>query len=476
MPVEGECQRRRGDNTLYCDFRKDAPVRYGALYNVPIHMIRPNPANPRKNFDEEALEELARSIEEVGILQPLVLVENGDGTHRIVAGERRWRAAEMAGLASVPALIAKLTPAQEAEIMLIENLQRKDLDPIEEAQAYRALLDEHGYTQERLAEKLGVSQPHIANRIRLLRLPETVQEKISRGIITPGHGRELVALAGAPEILEKAVETIEQNRVPVSEVGTTIAWQVRRHGRPLSKTCWPQPIFDTSGCEKCKSRMEIDVPPQGKEPFCLKPSCWERKQRAADKNSVLQKLQELAEEGAITREELAWMTVIEPYTAGWYVVENIPECESCPRAKKVAVRHYDGALEIKRACNDGICHDKKFKESYERQMAAREAEKEDLRRRAEEAVARTGACYDKQTWLYLIRRVYRNMEYYRGDFKKKLRERLGVGEKGNYVKATEKLDAQQLGELYLWLCVEIDLHSSGEEKLVQGWLSQCRSG
>ena len=146
---------------------------------VDTGKIYPNPANPRKAFDQAALDELAASIKEVGILQPLVVVvdHERDG-YRLIAGERRWRAAKLAGLETVPVIAREITAAQEAEAMLVENLQREDLDPIEEASALKGLLSDHGYTQEQLAGKLGISQAHIANRTRLLRLPESAKENI----------------------------------------------------------------------------------------------------------------------------------------------------------------------------------------------------------------------------------------------------------------------------------------------------------
>jgi ParB/RepB/Spo0J family partition protein len=203
---------------------------------VPIDSVYPNPNNPRKTFDPDGLTQLADSIREVGILQPLVVVMSVDRspTYRLVAGERRWRAAKMVGLTHVPCMVRQLTPTQEAEIMLIENLQRRDLDPIEEAQAYKSLLAEHGHTQAALAAKLGVSQSQIANRIRLLDLPDKVTESISHGIISPSHGKELLAHKHLPTaILEAAVAHIIEDSVPVKHVSNIVGIAINQLGKSV---------------------------------------------------------------------------------------------------------------------------------------------------------------------------------------------------------------------------------------------------
>lgn len=264
------------------------PIMYGSLYNVPLDYIEPNPANPRKNFDPAAMEELAQSIREVGILQPLVLVERGDKM-MIVAGERRWRAAQLAGLASVPALVMDLTDAQVAEIMLVENLQRKDLDPIEEAQAYRALLEGHGYTQEALAEKIGVSQGHIANRLRLLELPETVRENISRGIISPSHGKVLAGHKNLPaEMLEKAAASIAEKNVPVAKAAHEVTKLVAATGLPLFNHWRDKPLFKLAYCLKdCKYKaMGTSYEGAPEYPYCMNRECWERKQAEAERDLI----------------------------------------------------------------------------------------------------------------------------------------------------------------------------------------------
>ncbi|MEM1315644.1 MAG: ParB/RepB/Spo0J family partition protein [Pseudomonadota bacterium] len=164
---------------------------------VPIDLIKANPAQPRRRFDESALQELTDSIRERGVLQPLILRPDPSGQgYQIVAGERRWRAAQRAQLHEVPALVRDLDDAQVLEIAIVENVQRSDLTPLEEARGYARLSRDFGHTQEQVARLVGKSRPHVANMMRLLALPEPVLEMIETGLLSAGHGR---ALANDPD-------------------------------------------------------------------------------------------------------------------------------------------------------------------------------------------------------------------------------------------------------------------------------------
>ena len=160
---------------------------------ISLNKIKSNIDQPRKSFDNEKIAELAESIKNHGIIQPLILKENGDG-YIIVAGERRWRAAKMVGLKEVPAIVMDLTEKQVLEISLIENLQREDLNPIEEALAYKKLLSDFNLTQEELSKRIGKSRTAITNTIRLINLDSRVQQYVIDGIISEGHGRALLSL------------------------------------------------------------------------------------------------------------------------------------------------------------------------------------------------------------------------------------------------------------------------------------------
>ena len=157
-----------------------------SVVELKINDINPNGEQPRKKFDEEALQELASSINENGLIQPIIVVKKGTG-YRIVAGERRWRACRLAGLTVIPAIVRDLTDQQTMEQALIENIQRQDLNPLEEAYAMDRLMKDHGLTQEQLSKKLGKSRPAIANTVRLMSIDESIQDFIRNGDLTAGH-------------------------------------------------------------------------------------------------------------------------------------------------------------------------------------------------------------------------------------------------------------------------------------------------
>lgn len=178
--------------------RETKPASNG-IEGIDISLIYANPNQPRKTFDETALKELATSIKTHGIIQPIVLNRAEDGKYMIIAGERRWRAAKMAGLEQVPAFVRNYTPKQVKEISIIENLQREDLNPIEAARAIKQLMDEYDLTQEAVADRIGKSRPAIANTLRLLNLPMDVIELIEKNKLSAGHARCLVALSSPIE-------------------------------------------------------------------------------------------------------------------------------------------------------------------------------------------------------------------------------------------------------------------------------------
>jgi ParB family chromosome partitioning protein len=186
------------------------------VVEVKINKIRPNQFQPRRSFDEEKLGELAESIREHGVIQPIVIRKKGE-VYEIVAGERRWRASQRVGLTSIPAVIKEYDDTEMMQIALIENLQREDLNPIEEAMAYRQLMDEFNFTQEMLSQKIGKSRSVIANSVRLLTLPEELQQMISNSLLSSGHARALVAI-GDPEKQLKMAREIINNGLTVRDV------------------------------------------------------------------------------------------------------------------------------------------------------------------------------------------------------------------------------------------------------------------
>ena len=179
------------------------------ITELPISMVDPKSDQPRKSFDKESLEELAKSIEENGLLQPILVREYGNGRYQIIAGERRFRASKIAGLSDIPAIILDRDDRKVAEISLIENIQRENLNPIEEAMAFKALANEYGLTQEELSERVGKSRSAIANATRLLDLPEAVLAMVASGELSAGHGRTLLGVKNQDNLILLAKRTVE---------------------------------------------------------------------------------------------------------------------------------------------------------------------------------------------------------------------------------------------------------------------------
>ena len=205
----------RGLESLFEDaapsFESDTRIE-----TLPLREVEPDPGQPRKTFDDETLAELSASIAEHGLLQPIAVRPKPSGGYLIVAGERRWRASRMAGLTEVPVIVKDVSDEQAMELALVENLQREDLDPVEEAAGIRELMTRCDLTQEQAARKLGKSRSALANSLRLLSLPETVLELLKSGFITIGHAKVVLGLP-APELQEKAAQMIADNQLNVRQ-------------------------------------------------------------------------------------------------------------------------------------------------------------------------------------------------------------------------------------------------------------------
>ncbi|XZF76021.1 ParB/RepB/Spo0J family partition protein [Bacillus sp. AL-1R] len=201
-------------------FFQDINQQEELVQEIDLKELRPNPYQPRKVFDETAMLELTQSVNEHGILQPIIARKSIKG-FQIVAGERRYRAAKNAGLNTVPVIVRDLTEDQMMELAVLENLQRDDLNPLEEAEAYQTLIEQLHLTQEQLAKKLGKSRPHIANYLRILTLPNSVQKMVEEGTLSMGHGRALLGLKRKGLIESTALKVIEKN-LSVREVETLV--------------------------------------------------------------------------------------------------------------------------------------------------------------------------------------------------------------------------------------------------------------
>jgi len=181
----------------------------GGILSIPVARIEPSKDQPRKRFDEQSIAELAESIKRHGVIQPLVVEEDGSGGYRIVAGERRWRAAAVAGLTEVPAIVKVYGREKRLEVALVENVQREDLNPIDEAEAYRQLMEATGLTQDMVAERVGKSRPAVANALRLLGLPADAMEALRSGVVSAGHARAILSAVNPADrqvILRRAVD------------------------------------------------------------------------------------------------------------------------------------------------------------------------------------------------------------------------------------------------------------------------------
>ena len=225
-----------------------------AVSTLQIGEIEPNSEQPRREFSPEALDSLAASIREHGVLQPLVVRPRPNGRYQIVAGERRWRAARIAGLTDLPVVIRELTDEQAFEIALVENLVRADLNPIEEAMGYRTLMERFSMTQERVAQRVGRSRPAVANALRLLTLPDGVVEMLRRGDLSAGHARALLPLeqAAASELAKRIITQGLSVRQAEEAVRQLMKKPAPKRGSS-APTCtarwsWPSAKFFPAGC------------------------------------------------------------------------------------------------------------------------------------------------------------------------------------------------------------------------------------
>lgn len=229
-----------------------------SLRHMPIELLKASPNNPRKHFAEADLEDLAKSIRDKGLLQPIVVRPLAGGEFEIVAGERRWRAAQRAGIHDVPVLVRELSDGEALEIALIENIQRTDLNPLEEARAYGLLLEQFSYTQQQLADSIGKSRSHVANTLRLLNLPESVRNQIEEGHLTAGHARALVATDSPAELANRIIKL----GLSVREAESL----ARGNAQPRKSRGQPDKDADTRALEKIVSEaigLKVDITHKG---------------------------------------------------------------------------------------------------------------------------------------------------------------------------------------------------------------------
>ncbi len=219
----------RGLDAIFLDNSTDNTEHGQTL--LRLSDIEPNADQPRKSFEPEALAQLADSIAANGLLQPILVRDLGNGFYRIIAGERRWRASKMAGLSEIPAIIMDIDDKKAAELALIENIQRRDLNAIEEAAAYKALLEEHNMTQEEVSRVLGISRSALANTVRLLDLPDSVAAMVVSGVLTAGHARAILGLLRRSD-MEKAAKLVENRGLNVRATESLVKAMNKAAARP----------------------------------------------------------------------------------------------------------------------------------------------------------------------------------------------------------------------------------------------------
>jgi len=229
---------------VVADYRASEPIGDGSWFaELPVDEISPNPSQPRQSFDDETLDELAASVAEVGLLQPVVVRQTAPNSYELVMGERRWRAHQRAGLAKIPAIVRATDSADMLRDALLENLHRVQLNPLEEAAAYQQMIDDFGLTQEELADKVKKSRPHITNTIRLLHLSPVVQRRVAASVLSAGHARALLGLDDVGE-QERLAARIVAEGLSVRATEEAVALSANRPAKTRKKKNAPAGLLD----------------------------------------------------------------------------------------------------------------------------------------------------------------------------------------------------------------------------------------
>jgi len=341
-----------------------------SLKEIALKDISLSKLNSRRHFNEQKMQELANSIKEKGIIEP-VIVRLVNGKHEIVCGERRFKASQKAGLKNIPAIIRELTDVQVLELQIIENLQRDDLNPIEEAQGFKALLDKCKYTQEALAKKIGKSQGFIAARMALLNIRDDYQKDIISGILSPGHLKYLMVLTGCDRILDGIrIEMKPYEQISVKEFKAAVERVIERRARSLAMA-----EFNTKNCKNCSFRRTVTR--YGYKTIkCFRPECFSKKQRAALK-AKKERLKDNVKKGKVIDKSM--MKHVESLEqAGILFDKKI--CKGCVK-KKIGYRAgWNGKKVRIEVCTDKEC----FKKKQEAAKTAQEKKKtEEFKKRVE---------------------------------------------------------------------------------------------
>lgn len=265
VTTESDPQPAESHQELTPDVAATPPPVAGAHFaEVPVEAITPNPRQPRQVFDEEAMAELVHSIQEIGLLQPIVVRHLGSDKYELVMGERRWRAAQEAGLKAIPAIVRDTDDDVMLRDALLENLHRAQLNPLEEAAAYGQLLEDFGCTHDELAHRIGRSRPQISNTLRLLKLPPAVQRRVAAGVLTAGHARALLAV-DSEELQDRLAHRVVAEGLSVRALEEIVAMGIGQQDKPARPARTPKPVaprladLEVRLADRFETRVKVDL-------------------------------------------------------------------------------------------------------------------------------------------------------------------------------------------------------------------------
>lgn len=369
-----------------------------SIKEIALKEISVSKFNPRKHFDDKKMEDLTASIKEKGIIVPVIVRKAKEG-YELVCGERRYRASEKAGLKCIPALIKELTDQQALECQVIENLQREDINSIEEAQGFNALLTQFKYTQEKLANEIGKSQGYIASRLALLDLREDFQEDLISGALAPGHVKYLMVCAKSEKVLDgirkRLKETKEQPTVRDFEV---LVNDAIAHGtKDLVKSSYGGgPEFDTKDCKTCEFNRSVRRWP-GQEKRCFNPECYKTKQAAALKNKNERIRAKIDKGQVVPDDDLKGVEDLSGHRCNF----DKKTCKKCEKRKAVITKDsYSNKKVTKEVCTDKECFARKNQEAV---AAEEQKQKEEFKKTVAKVKEKaTKAKMDRDFWALFI--------------------------------------------------------------------------
>lgn len=372
------------------------------LKTLQLTSLKSSAINPRLNFDEEKLKELSLSIKEKGLIEPIV-VRPSNGKYEIICGERRFRASKLAGLKEIPAIVKTLTDIQALETQIIENLQRDDLEALEEATGYKSLIDKCKYTQEQLAKKIGKSQGYIAARLSLLEIRDDFKKDMRSGKLLPGHIKYITTLTGCNRVLDGIRKEVDFHKevITVREFDSLVDGVISRRTKPLQKDNYGGgPLFDISVCKDCKFKRTYKSSwSSGEQIRCYNSPCYNKKQAEA-RSKVSAQAKKLAADGKVVDSAQVGKTAMPLY--GYQCKFDIKTCEKCPKKSVVlTMESYGSMKKIKKpVCLDKACFEKQTKQHEEAEEKRRfEAFKADVLKAKKKAATIT---IDNSFWASVI--------------------------------------------------------------------------